>query len=110
VLFGDLDVILENPTLGALGQSGELSRVLLSTHSNPEMLRRSINFCGLDQSLCLPASVDEILGGVIRMIDRAHAIRTHYDQLRRVLVQHDEPSVELFVDAPSSRHITRAGA
>jgi serine/threonine protein kinase len=108
VLFGDLDVILENPLLGLLGQSGELSRVLISTHSNPEMLRRSINFCGLDQSVCLPASAEEIAEAVGRMIGRAQVIRTHYDQLRRVLVQQDTPPVEIFIDSPASRRSTRA--
>jgi serine/threonine protein kinase len=107
LLFGDMDVILENPLLKHLGSVGEISRVLISTHSNPEMLRRSINFCGLDQSLCLPLSSDEIAESVTSMVDRSRSVRRHYDQLRGMLLQKDLPSVELFVDTFPSNQITK---
>jgi serine/threonine protein kinase len=85
VLFGDMSVLLEDPLLAVLGRAGELSRVLISTHANTELLQQSINFCGLDYQICLPETSEAIFAGVATMIERARAVRSHYDELRRLL-------------------------
>jgi serine/threonine protein kinase len=75
VLFGDLPVLLEDPVLALLRERRDVGRLLLSTHSNAEMLSRSINFCGIDRHVCLPASVDDVLtaaASVIRQPGPAH--------------------------------------
>ncbi|MDP3276756.1 MAG: protein kinase [Deltaproteobacteria bacterium] len=82
VLYGDMDVILEDPLLAMLGAAGEVSRVLLSTHLNVEMLQRSVNFCGCDQQLALPLGRDDLYNAVARMLERTRGIREHYDRLR----------------------------
>jgi serine/threonine protein kinase len=82
VLYGDMDVILEDPLLAVMGASGEVSRALLSTHLNVEMLQRSVNFSGCDQQLALPVSAQDISAAIARMIERTRGIREHYDRLR----------------------------
>ncbi|MFO0561323.1 MAG: protein kinase [Polyangiales bacterium] len=91
VLYGDMDVILEDALLAVLGASGEVSRVLLSTHVNAEMLQRSVNFCGCDQQLALPTTAPEVCSAIDRMIERTRGIREHYDRLRTV-ARDEEPS------------------
>jgi hypothetical protein len=93
VLFGDMDVIVEDPLLAVLGGSGEVSRLLLSTHMNGEMLQRSVNFSGCDQQLALPVTAEDLHGAVERMLERTRGIREHYDRLRSA-ARDDTPEVE----------------
>ncbi|MBL8685193.1 MAG: serine/threonine protein kinase [Myxococcales bacterium] len=93
VLFGDMDVIVEDPLLAVLGGSGEVSRLLLSTHMNGEMLQRSVNFSGCDQQLALPVTAEDLYSAVERMLERTRGIREHYDRLRSA-ARDDTPEVE----------------
>ena len=90
VLYGDMDVIVEDPLLAILGASGEASRVLLSTHVNAELLQRSVNFSGCDQHVALPTTAPDLCAAVDRMIERTRGIREHYDRLRSA-ARDDEP-------------------
>ncbi|MFO0561326.1 MAG: protein kinase [Polyangiales bacterium] len=84
VIYGDMDVILEDRLLAVLGATGEVSRVLLSTHANVEMIQRSVNFCGCDQQLALPVTAPQVCDAINGMIERTRGIREHYDRLRLV--------------------------
>lgn len=74
VLFGDLHVILGEPLVAALGQRGELSRVLVSTHLNVEMMHSTVNLCSLDQQLLARAPLGERLAAVDAMVERTRGI------------------------------------
>lgn len=82
VVFGGMHVILEDPLLAALARAPEVSRVMLSTHANAELLAAAINFSGLDQQVTLPAPADEVRAAIERMVTRAGAARRYYDDLR----------------------------
>ncbi len=86
VVFGDLHVMLGEELLTQLSESAEVSRILISTHANAEMLQESINACGLDQQVCLPAEPDEVATAIDEMLARSHRQRGQYDQLRRSLL------------------------
>jgi serine/threonine protein kinase len=90
VLYGDMDVIVEDPLLAVLGATGEASRTLLSTHANVDMIQRSVNFCGCDQQLSLPITTQDLCAAVNGMIERTRGIREHYDRIR--LVAREESS------------------
>jgi serine/threonine protein kinase len=79
VLFGDLQVILENHVLLALREVKESAKILLSTHRNPEMLQQSINFCGLDYHICLPEAPAVIAENIEDVMRRARGARLRYD-------------------------------
>ena len=90
VVFGGMHVILEDPLLAALAQAPEVSRVLVCSHANAELLEAAINFCGLDQQVTLPASAEEVRAAIERMVSRAGAARRYYDDLR-LIAQHGAP-------------------
>jgi serine/threonine protein kinase len=94
VLYGDMDVIVEDALLAVLGASGEVSRVLLSTHVNAEMLQRSVNFSGCDQQIALPTTAPDVCAAIDRMIERTRGIREHYDRLRTVAREEEAPTRE----------------
>ena len=85
LLFGDLHVILQDELLSTLRGTAETSRLLVSTHLNPDLLQSTVNFAGLDHHVSLPVEVEDVVQAVDRMVDRARAIRHHYDQLRLAL-------------------------
>lgn len=85
VVFGDLPVLLEDPLLKHFKWSGEVSRLLVSTHANAELLHKSINFAGLDHQFCLPGSKEDLLAAISAMVERSRAIREHYDGMRALL-------------------------
>lgn len=95
VLYGDMDVIVEDPLLAILGASGEASRVLLSTHVNAELLQRSVNFSGCDQHIALPTTAPILCAAVDHMIERTRGIREHYDRLRTAAREDDAMSVSI---------------
>jgi hypothetical protein len=64
VVFGDLSVLVDDPVLLRLRDGSATGRVLLSTHANVDLVRRSINFCGVDRYLALPATTDELVMAV----------------------------------------------
>jgi serine/threonine protein kinase len=82
VVFGGMHVILEDPLLAALGSTPEVSRLLVSTHANTELLLAAVDFCGLDQHITLPADEGSILQAIDRAVSRAAAARRYYDDLR----------------------------
>ncbi|GEM_PF-3219410 len=86
VVFGDLHVILGERLLFLLADSAEVSRILISTHANAEMLQETVNACGLDQQVCLPAEATELTDSIDLMIARALRQRAHYDRLRQTLL------------------------
>jgi eukaryotic-like serine/threonine-protein kinase len=87
VVFGGMHVILEDPLLAALAQAPEVSRLLVSTHPNAELLAAAINFAGLDQLVTLPAPEEEVRAAIERMVARAGSSRRYYDDLR-IVAQH----------------------
>jgi hypothetical protein len=87
IVFGGMHVILEDPLLAALAQAPEVSRLLVSTHANAELLQAAVNFCGLDQLVTLPAPAEQVRAAIERMAERAGAARRYYDDLR-VVAQH----------------------
>lgn len=82
VLFGGMHVILEDPLLAALARVPEVSRLMVSTHANSELLDNAINFCGLDHHLTLPASAEQVRDAIDRMVQRSGSARRYYDELR----------------------------
>jgi hypothetical protein len=90
IVFGGMHVILEDPLLAALAQTPEVSRLLVSTHANAELLDAAINFCGLDHHVTLPAPAEAVRAAVDRMVSRAGAARRYYDDLR-ILSQRGSP-------------------
>ncbi len=85
VLFGDLHVLLGEPLLARLGACGEISRVLVSTHANVELLQSTINSCGLDQQVCMPFEAPALIGALRTMAKRSASLHRHYDRLRHRL-------------------------
>lgn len=85
LVFGDLHVLLEDPLLASTAASGETARMLVSSHANAELLQSTVNACGLDYQVCLPAAVDDIADGVRRMLVRSLELRRRYDELRLCL-------------------------
>lgn len=85
MVFGDLHVLLEDPLLAATTRSGETARMLVSSHANTELLQSTINACGLDHQVCLPAGAGEIAAAVRRMVERGLELRRHYDEIRLCL-------------------------
>lgn len=82
VIFGDLHVLLKEPLLEAICRQGETARLLVSTHENAELLKSTINDCGLNAQLCAPAELDRVDGMVEKMIEHAWRTRQRYDWLR----------------------------
>lgn len=74
VLFGDLHVILGEPLLGILSKRGDLSRVLVSTHLNADMMHTTVNACSLDQQLLADGSPEMLLASVEEMVTRTRNI------------------------------------
>ncbi len=85
LIFGDLHVLLEEPLLEATSAVGETARMLVSSHANTELLQSTINACGLDYQVCLPAAAEQIAVGVRRMVERSLHLRRYYDELRLCL-------------------------
>jgi serine/threonine protein kinase len=85
LVFGDLHVILAEPVLEALKAVGEVSRLLVSTHANAELLASTVNDFGLDQQVCLPASAKEVVEAIEAMVDRTRRLHHHYDDVRLAL-------------------------
>lgn len=83
VVFSDLHVLLGDPLLECLQQTGEVGRVLVSTHPNYDLLEATVNGCGLDRQVCLPAEPDVIVTAVQRSMAVIQKRREHYDELRR---------------------------
>ena len=75
VLFGDMQVLIEDPLLLSLRDAGLLHKLLISTHHNPEMLQHSVNFCGLDQHISLPSTPQEIIEIIRQMVSRVFLLR-----------------------------------
>ena len=84
-VFGDLHVLLKEPLMETLSAIGEVSRLLISTHANIDLLESTINNYGLDQQVCLPASGDDIRFAVRDMIERTRRLQHQYDNLRLAL-------------------------
>ena len=84
-LFGDLHVLLNDPLIAVMSSIGEVSRLLISTHANAELLESTINHFGLDLQICLPSTEEDIQAGVRRMIDRTRRLQHHYDDVRLAL-------------------------
>jgi serine/threonine protein kinase len=71
VLFGDLHIVLEEALLARIGEGSSTQRVLISKGLNPELLQRSINFCGVDRHICLPVSLEDLRKAVLAAVGRA---------------------------------------
>ena len=82
VLFGGMHVILEDPLLTALAPAPEVSRLMISTHANAEILDAAINFCGMDQHVTLPSSAERVREAILRMTKRSGLARQYCDELR----------------------------
>lgn len=80
VLFGDLHVIINNPLLAVLRGRSELSRVLVSTHLNAEMMHATINACSLDQQLLCTDEPLEMEQRIRAMVERTRSIRNRHRQ------------------------------
>jgi serine/threonine protein kinase len=78
VIFGDMQVLIEDSLLLSLRDTGMLNKLLISTHHNPEMLQHSVNFCGLDQHISLPSTAIEIIEIIRQMISRVFLLRQRY--------------------------------
>jgi len=82
VVFGGMHVILEDPLLMALSTAPEVSRLMISTHANAEILDTAINFCGMDQHVTLPATPERVTEAIQRMAARSGVARRYCDELR----------------------------
>ena len=91
IVFGDLHVLLEDELLEYLSSSAEMSRMLISTHQNLELLQTSINNAGLDYHVTLPTTPKAIEEGVDLLVQRTQTLFRHYDGIRMALHDaHDE--------------------
>ncbi|MEZ4238973.1 MAG: zinc-ribbon domain-containing protein [Myxococcota bacterium] len=64
VVFGDMQVLLEDRLLQAVASRTGVLRVLISTHHNPELIEAASAYCGFDRHLVLPltpAAVEQAL-------------------------------------------------
>ncbi|MEZ4300485.1 MAG: serine/threonine-protein kinase [Polyangiaceae bacterium] len=82
VVFGGMHVILEDPLLAALSTEPEVSRIMVSTHQNAEILEGAINYAGLDQHITLPSNATLVREALTRMVSRSAAARRFCDDLR----------------------------
>jgi serine/threonine protein kinase len=78
VIFGDMQVLIEDALLRSLSGFGCLAKILVSTHYNTEMLQHCVNFCGLDYHIALPSSQQDIIAAVHQMIGRVRLVRLRY--------------------------------
>lgn len=82
LVFGDMHVLLEDELLRLLRDHGELSRLLVSTHLNAELIQTTVNYCGLDQSLLASQPKSEFTTAIEAMVERTRHIHRYYDALR----------------------------
>lgn len=59
LLFGDLHVILQDELLSKLARVSDVTRVLLSTHHNDDLVGAAREFCTVDKHVVLPESEGE---------------------------------------------------
>ena len=86
LVFGDMHVLAHQRLLQALAKdAAELSRVLVSTHRNIELLQSSLSAGGLDGFIALPIDPSALTEQVHRLIERTRSLRFHYDGLRLAL-------------------------
>lgn len=87
IVFGDLDVLIQNPTLRLLRDSPEVCRLVISTHAHPEMLQETANEMGLDQQIALPCTPEDVVTAVTAALDRSGRLRRTCRELRAALIQ-----------------------
>jgi len=85
VIYGGLDVVLDDPLLKLLGSSVELTRLLISSHENLELLQDAIAKGGVDRHVALPCSSDEIVASVRSLVVATRRLNNHYDSIRLAL-------------------------
>jgi hypothetical protein len=81
VVFGPSSVEHQEPLLILLASCAELTRVLLTTDRDFEVLRRAA-LLGLDQHVDVPCTPQGVIDGVERALQRAWRLRQHYDAIR----------------------------
>ena len=85
VVFGDMHVLIQDALLSKLRWYPETTKVLLSSHLNPELLQTTVNFVGLDQHLTLPSDARKLVAAVNISLERSRKIHHSQDQLRLAL-------------------------
>ena len=92
LVFGDLHVLMKHPILTGLARdAAELSRVLVSSHRNVDVLQAAVAAGGLDGYLCFPLTPAALAEQVGRLVERTRALRFHYDDLRLALQDARQP-------------------
>ena len=83
VVFGPAHLKTDDPVVTWLAEhTTEVSRMMISTDSTMETLQVAIDRCGLDQHTVVPAEPRAVGLDLRQMIERARALRLHYDGLR----------------------------
>jgi hypothetical protein len=85
VVFGGMSVLVDDPLLSLLSTSVELSRLLISSHDNLELLQGAFSRGGLDGHVSLPSEGPEIVTKVETLIGVTKRVNNHYDAIRLAL-------------------------
>ncbi len=91
VVFGGMSVLVDDPLLRLLGTSVEVSRLLVSSHDNLELLQDAITQGGLDGHVSLPGESDDLVAAVESLMTVTKRLNNHYDAIRLALRKaHDQ--------------------
>ncbi len=91
VIFGGMSVLVDDPLLRFLGTSVEVSRLLVSSHDNLELLQAAITQGGLDGHVSLPSESDDVVAAVESLMMVTRRLNNHYDAIRLALRKaHDQ--------------------
>lgn len=85
VLFGGINVLVEETLLQILASSAEVSRMLVLGRGNYELLQKCVNDVGLDQYVCAPEQASDVVESVQRLLSRTRRLVSHYDVVRHKL-------------------------
>ena len=83
VVFGQSHLKCQDALVGWLAEHrSEISRMLISDSDDLAALQQAIDCCGLDHHTKVPSSSRTVALDVRQMVERARALRLHYDSLR----------------------------
>ncbi len=85
VVFGGHHVATEDPLLALLRDDSDAARALVMSGPDLDLVRATVDWCGLDHVASLPSTEEALLGGFESLIDRRRHLHQHYDCLRLAL-------------------------
>ncbi len=84
VVFGGMAVLIEDPLLRLFRAQGEVSRLLVLSHTNNDLLGVAVNFVGVDGMFVIRGAdwVEELDRAIDELLDRTRRLNRTYDALR----------------------------